>query len=101
MLEDESAAREMHERHVARLREVALERLGTLYEARSWDKRLTFDEVCGRIEDDVEFLDFSIALQNEAWDAYRGAEIAEMAEMAEMAEIAEAGRGRGDPSEKL
>ena len=54
--------------------------------------------MCGRIEDDVEFLDFSIALQNEAWDAYRGAEIAEMAEMAE---IAEAGRGRGDPSEKL
>ncbi len=97
MLEDEAAAREMHERHVARLREVALERLGTLYEARSWDKRLTFDEVCGRIEDDVEFLDFSIALQNEAWDAYRGAEIAEIAEMAEMAEIAEAGRGRGDP----
>jgi hypothetical protein len=42
---------------------------------RAWDNRLTFDEVRGRAEDDVEFLDFSVALQEEAWDAYRSVEI--------------------------
>ncbi len=75
MLDDEVTAREMHGKHVTRLREVALDRLDKLYRARAWDNRLTFDEVRGCAEDDVEFLDFSVALQEEAWDAYRSVEM--------------------------
>ena len=71
MLEDEAMAREMHGEHVARLREVALGRLNSLYAARAWGNHLTFDEVRDRVEEDLEFIDFSTTLQEEAWDAYR------------------------------
>ena len=57
--------------------------LHSLCRARSRDGRLTCGEVRGCVEDDTGFRDLwtsgplgvSAALQNDAWDAYRGAEI--------------------------
>lgn len=57
--------------------------LHSLCKARSRDGRLTCGEVRGCVEDDTGFRDIwasgplgvSAALQNDAWDAYRGAEI--------------------------
>ena len=57
--------------------------LHSLCRARSRDGRLTCGEVRGCVEDDTGFQDLwasgplgvSAALQNDAWDAYRGAEI--------------------------
>lgn len=57
--------------------------LHSLCRARSRDGRLTCGEVRGCVEDDTGFrglwtsgpLGVSAALQNDAWDAYRGAEI--------------------------
>ena len=57
--------------------------LHSLCRARSRDGRLTCGEVRGCVEDDTGFRDIwasgplgvSAALQNDAWDAYRGAEI--------------------------
>jgi len=69
--------------------------LHSLCRARSRDGRLTCGEVRGCVEDDTGFRDLwasgplgvSAALQNDAWDAYRGAEMEMEMEMVMEMEI--------------
>ena len=69
--------------------------LHSLCRARSRDGRLTCGEVRGCVEDDTGFRDLwasgplgvSAALQNDAWDACRGAEIEIEVEMAMEIEV--------------